>query len=63
MIRVSVEESSVTVLLEIDGVVHMIAMNQERKESLELMVKLMADTAYATKRSQSELNEFLGYKG
>lgn len=63
MSRISVEDSSVTVLLEIDGRVHLIGITPERKEALETMVKMVADTAYATKRSQKELNEFLGYKG
>ena len=63
MSRVSVEESSVTVLLEIDGNVHLVGMSQERIEALEAMVKMAADVAYNTKRTQSELNEFLGYKG
>lgn len=63
MSRVSVEDSSVTVLLEIGGIVNLIAMDEERRDTLELMVKMMADKAYRTKRSQAELNQFLGYKG
>lgn len=63
MSRVSVDNSSVTVLLEIDGVVHLVAMEQEHRETVDLLVKMTATTAYATKRSQKELNEFLGYKG
>ena len=63
MSRVNVEDSSVTVLLEIDGNVHLIGMSKERKEALDEMVKMVADVAYNTKRTQAELNEFLGYKG
>lgn len=63
MSRVSVEDSSVTVLIEIGGIVHLIAMDEERRDTLELMVKMMADKAYSTKRTQTELNQFLGYKG
>lgn len=63
MSRVSIEDASVTVLLEIDGEVYFIGMSKERKEALDEMVKMVADVAYNTKRTQAELNEFLGYKG
>lgn len=63
MSRVSVEDSSVTVLIEIDGNVHLVGMSQERKEALDEMVKMVAEVVYNTKRTQAELNEFLGYKG
>ena len=63
MSRVSIEDASVTVLLEINGEVYFIGMSQERKEALDRMVKMVADVAYNTKRTQAELNEFLGYKG
>jgi hypothetical protein len=35
-----VEDSSVTVLIEIGGIVHLIAMDKERRDTLELMVKI-----------------------
>lgn len=63
MSKVSIEAASVTVLLEIDGDIHLISMTPERKEALETMVKMVADKAYNTKWTQSELNQFLGYKG
>ncbi len=48
-------ESSVTVLIEIDGMVHLIAMEPEKKEALELMAKMCAVKAYRTRKSQNEL--------
>ena len=63
MSEVNLEDASVTVLLEINGDIHLIGMSNERKEALETMVKMVADVAYKTKRTQWELNEFLGYKG
>jgi len=51
------------VLIEIDGNVHLVGMSQERKEALDEMVKMVAEVVYNTKRTQAELNEFLGYKG
>ena len=63
MSRVSIEDASVTVLLEINEEVYFIGMSEERKEALDEMVKMVADVAYNTKRTQAELNEFLGYKG
>ena len=62
MSRVNVEDSSVTVLLEINGDVHFIGVNKEHKDALDSFVKMVADVAYNTKRTQSELNEFLGYR-
>lgn len=53
-------DASVTVLFEIDGMVHLVAMEPERKEALEIMAKMAAVKAYRTKKSQNELRKFLG---
>ncbi len=53
-------DASVTILFEIDGMVHLIAMEPEKKEALELMAKMSALKAYRTKKSQNELRKFLG---
>lgn len=62
MSRVSIEDATVTVLLEINGDVHLVGINKEHKEALDTFVKMVADVAYNTLRTQSELNEFLGYR-
>lgn len=52
--------ASVTILLEIDGVVHLVEMKTERYEAIGMMAKIAAEKAYRTKKSQNELMEFLG---
>lgn len=52
--------ASVTILLEIDGIVHLVEMKKERYEAIEAMSKMAAEKAYRTKKSQDELMTFLG---
>ncbi|WP_339147653.1 MULTISPECIES: hypothetical protein [unclassified Sutcliffiella] len=57
----SIEDSQVTILLEIDGEIHLVAMKKDNLDAIGLIVKASAETAYATGKTQKDLNIFLGY--
>lgn len=57
----NIEDSQVTILLEIGGEIHLVAMKKDKLDAIELMVKASAEIAYATGKSQKDLNVFLGY--
>lgn len=61
MKKQSIENATVTILLEIDGKVHLVGMTKEHLEQAELVVKRYADVAIPTSVSQKELCDFLGY--
>ncbi|WP_144558496.1 hypothetical protein [Shouchella miscanthi] len=56
----NLKDSQVTAVLEINGEVHLLAMEQEHYEAVSTLVKMSATTAYPTGKSQTELREFLG---
>lgn len=58
----NVENAQVTLLLEIDGEIHLVGMSPDRRDALSMMVKASAEIAVPTKRSQAELNAFLQEK-
>ena len=52
--------AGVIILIEIDGVVYLVEMERERYEAIGMMVKMAAEKAYRTKKTQDELMTFLG---
>jgi len=61
--KVNLEKAQLTVLLEINGRVHMVAMKSDRMQAIEMLVKVSAESVIPTSRSQTELCDFLGHKG
>lgn len=59
--RVNIENAQVSLLLEINGEIHLVVMEKDKLEAVELMIKLSAEAAVPTGKSQKELNVFLGY--
>ncbi|WP_263708017.1 hypothetical protein [Shouchella tritolerans] len=59
----SVKEAQVTILVEINGQVHLVAMEREKLEAVTFLAKNSIHGVIATGKSQAELNEFLGYRG
>ncbi|WP_263707876.1 hypothetical protein [Shouchella tritolerans] len=59
----SVNDAQVTILVEIDGQVHLTAMEKEKYEAVTFLAKNSVVGVIPTGKSQAELNEFLGYGG
>ncbi|KIL79549.1 hypothetical protein [Bacillus badius] len=61
--EINIEDSQVSLLLEIDGEVHLVGMDKEKLEAITLLVKRSIELVVPTGKSQKELREFLNYKG
>lgn len=59
--KANLEHAQVTILLEINGQMHLVAMNKEKLDAINMLVKVSAEMAVPTGKSQSDLNKFLGY--
>ncbi|MDW8515075.1 hypothetical protein [Priestia flexa] len=59
--KVNLEHAQVTVLLEINGQMHLVAMDKEKFDAINMLVKSSTEMAVPTGESQSDLNKFLGY--
>lgn len=57
----NIENAQVSILLEIDGKVHMVGMTKERLEAISLLIKGAIEVAIPTNRTQKDLQDFLGY--
>lgn len=57
----NIENAQLTILLEIDGKVHLIGMSKERLETIDLLIKSAAEIAIPTNKSQKDLCDFLNY--
>lgn len=51
--------AQVSILLEIDGQVHLVGFEKERLETITSLVKVAAEVAIPTGKSQAELRVFL----
>lgn len=56
----NIENSAVTILLEIDGRIHMVAMPKERFETVDILIKNSIEYVISTDITQQEMNKFLG---
>lgn len=54
--------AQVSILLEIDGQVHLVGFDKEHLEVVTKMIKMAAEVAIPTGKSQSELRGFLNCK-
>lgn len=59
---VNIEQSSITVLIEVDGIVHLVAMEKDKYEAISFLTKQSVYRLIKTSRSQAELREFLGVR-
>ena len=57
--EVSLENASVTITMEIDGQVHLVAMHPERLEALGNLIKAAAEAIVPTGIRQHQLQSFL----
>lgn len=58
----NIEDAQVTILLEIDGKIHLVGMKKDNFDAVSLLIKSSAELAAPTGKTQGELNDFLGYK-
>ena len=57
--KVSLEDATVTITLEVDGQVHLVAMHPERLEALGNLIKAAAEEIIPTGIRQRQLQLFL----
>lgn len=56
---INTENATVSILIELDGIVHLVAMSKDRYEAVSLLVKQATCGMTPTKRTQHELHDFL----
>lgn len=59
----SIEDAQVSILIELDGKVHMVGMSKDRLEAISILIRNAVDIAIPTNKTQQDLRDFLGYKG
>ncbi|MCR1833090.1 hypothetical protein NSA56_01600 [Oceanobacillus caeni] len=58
--QVSIEDATVTILLEIDGIIHLVAMKKEKYEAVSMIAKTSTEKAIKTNATIGDLRKFLG---
>lgn len=58
----NIQEAQVTILLEVDGEMHLVGMSKEHLDTITLLVKRATSMIVPTGKTQHELNDFLNYK-
>ena len=56
-----ITNAQVSILLEIDGQVHLAGFDKEHLEVITKMIKMGVELAIPTSKSQEQLNAFLNY--
>ena len=56
---VNIEGSGVTILLEIDGIVHLVAMEKEKYKAIKALIKASTTNVSPTKIHQENLKRIL----
>lgn len=60
MSTVNLENAQVNVLVEVGGDICLVAMQKEQLQAIETIVKISVAKLYKTKKTQADLNKFLG---
>ncbi|QJI52347.1 hypothetical protein [Psychrobacillus phage Perkons] len=58
----NMEDAQLTILLEIDGKLHLVGMKKERLEAFDMLIKKATEVVIPTNKSQKDLRDFLNYK-
>lgn len=61
--KINTENATVNVFLEINGMIYLVGMSQDKLDAVSLLVKRAAEVVVPTGKNQIELNKFLNYKG
>jgi len=62
MKKVNLIDAKISLFLEIDGVVHLVTMEEDKLETIKTLTKLSTKVVIPTKRTQSDLENFVGFK-
>lgn len=57
----NIENAQLSILLEIDGKVHLVGMHKENLEAVQYLIKSSVEVVIPTNKSQQELRNFLEY--
>lgn len=57
--EINIEHAQVTITLDINGKVHLVAMDKDNLEAVSVLIKHSASHVFATNRYQHELVRFL----
>lgn len=60
--KVSLENATVNILIELNGKVNMVAMKKDKYDAISMLSKVSAETLIDTGKTQAELLRFLNYK-
>lgn len=60
--NINIEKATINVLMEIDEKIYLVAMEQDNRDAITMLVKVSAKTVFPTAKTQTMLNEFLGVK-
>ena len=58
--EINIDEAKLNIILSIDGVIHLVAMERDRIEAFDGLIKMAIDKVVRTNKTQCQLNEFLG---
>ncbi|MDZ5711638.1 hypothetical protein [Jeotgalibacillus haloalkalitolerans] len=58
----NISKAQINITMEIDGIVHLVAMEQERLDAVSMLIRSATETVIPTKKTQAELVKFLDYK-
>ncbi|MEK5108576.1 hypothetical protein MHI57_18040 [Cytobacillus sp. FSL K6-0129] len=56
-----IEDAQVSILLEIEGKVHLVGMTKERLDAITMLIKNAVEVAIPTNKNQKDLYGFLNY--
>lgn len=56
---VDLENATVSILIELDGIVHLVSMKKDNYDAVSFLAKQAAHGLVPTKRTQHELHDFL----
>lgn len=60
--NLDIQEAQLSLLIEIDGKVHLIGMDKKKLEVINFLIKESISVVIPTNRTQQDLRNFLNYK-
>jgi len=60
--RIDIQDAQLSLLIEIDGNVHLIGIDKEKLEAINFLIKESISVVIPTNRTQQDLLNFLDYK-
>lgn len=57
----NIENAQLTILLEIDGMVHLVGISKDRLEAFDMLIKKATEVVIPTSKTQNDLRNFLNY--